>query len=58
MITIEKQKPEETHITKLVIKTPKEALIMPELAPKKLKQAEQQITPITSTNNNTLFKIY
>lgn len=34
MITIEKQKPEETDITKLVIKTPKDALITPKVAPK------------------------
>ena len=43
MLTIEKQKPEDVGVTKLVITTPKDALATPKLAPKELKSVQQAI---------------
>lgn len=43
---------------KLVVKTAKEFLATPELAPKKVKQTEQYINPEEKQNANSLFEIY
>lgn len=58
MLTIEKQKPEETNITKLVIKTPKDSLVTLKVAPKELKATRQAIQPKENKNTDNLFEIY
>ena len=58
MLIIEKQKPEETDITKLVIKTPKGALATPKVAPKELKATKQAVQPEEPKNIDSLFIIY
>jgi hypothetical protein len=59
MIQINKEKQISNDITKLIIKTPKEALVIQELQPKELNQTKQLIQPVEETkNNNVLFEIY
>ncbi len=58
MITIEKQKPEEATIPKLIITTPKDALVMPKVSPKELKSTKQAIRPAEEQNTESLFIIY
>ena len=59
MIQINKEKQISNDVTKLIIKTPKEALVIQELQPKELNQTKQFIQPVEETkNNNILFEIY
>ncbi len=58
MLTIEKQKPEDVVVTKLVITTPKDALDTPKVSPKKLKTDKQDIQPAEEQNTESLFIIY
>lgn len=58
MLTIEKQKPEDAGVTKLVITTPKDALATPKLAPKEFKPMQQAIQPDEPENTDSLFIIY
>ena len=58
MVTIEKQKPEDVGVTKLIITAPKDALAIPKLAPKEFKPTQQVIKPDEPENTDSLFIIY
>jgi hypothetical protein len=58
MLTIEKQKPVESNVTKLVIKTSKDSLVTTKVEPKELKATKQAIQPEEPENIDSLFIIY
>jgi hypothetical protein len=49
---------QDSNVVKLVITTPKEALVLPKLEPKRVKPAEQAIQPEEAITTEPLFKIY
>jgi hypothetical protein len=58
MIQINKEKQVSNDTTKLVIKTTKDGLTIPKVAPKKLKSDKQDIQPAEEQNTTSLFEIY
>ena len=60
MLKINKTKASEqdSNVVKLIITTPKDALVLPKLEPKSVKPAEQVIQPEEAVITEPLFKVY
>ena len=60
MLEINKAKASEadSNVTKLVINTPIDILVLPKLEPKQVKPAAQAIHPEETPNHELLFNIY